>query len=50
LPDSSCARREFSRSYAGKKDDAQKQYALAAGLYMSAADNAELARQTQGKI
>jgi tetratricopeptide (TPR) repeat protein len=36
--------------YAGKKDDAQKQYALAAGLDMSAADKAELARQSQSKI
>ncbi len=33
-------------SYAGKKDDAQKQFALAAGLDLSSADKAELAKQT----
>jgi tetratricopeptide (TPR) repeat protein len=36
--------------YAGKKDEAQKQFALAAGLDTSEADKAELARQTQTKI
>jgi hypothetical protein len=36
--------------YAGKKDEAQKQYALAAGLDLSSADKGELARQTQSKI
>ena len=36
--------------YAGKKDEAQKQYALAAGLDLSEADKAELARQSQSKI
>jgi len=33
--------------YAGHKDDAQRQYAVAAGLDLSAADKAELARQMQ---
>jgi len=37
-------------AYAGKKDAAQKQFALAAGLDLSAADKAELTRQTQGKV
>jgi hypothetical protein len=31
--------------YAGKKDEAQKQFARAGGLDLSAADKAELARQ-----
>ena len=34
--------------YAGRKDEAQKQYALAAGLDMSAADKAELAKVSHG--
>jgi hypothetical protein len=32
-------------AFAGKKDEAQKQFAIAAGLNLSAADKAELARQ-----
>ncbi len=35
--------------YAGRKDEAQKQYALAAGLDLSAADKAELMKQSQSK-
>jgi len=34
--------------YAGKKEEAQKQYALAAGLDLSAADKAELAKVSHG--
>jgi hypothetical protein len=34
----------------GKKDDAQKQFALAAGLDLSETDKAELAKQMQDKI
>lgn len=37
-------------AYAGRKDDAQKQFALAAGLDLSAADKAELASRMQSKI
>ena len=35
-------------SYAGKKDEAQKQYGLAAGLDLSSADKAELAKVSNG--
>jgi len=38
------------RGYAGRKDEAQKQYAIAAGLDLSNDDEAELTRQTQGKV
>jgi hypothetical protein len=34
----------------GKKDEAQKEFALAAGLDLSADDKTELARQPQSKI
>jgi len=37
-------------AYAGRKDEAQKQYAIAAGLDLSADDKAELARQSQSKV
>jgi hypothetical protein len=33
--------------FSGKKDEAQKQYATAAGLDLTAADKAELARDTR---
>ena len=36
--------------YAGRKDEAQKQFVLAAGLDQSADDKAELARQMQSKV
>jgi tetratricopeptide (TPR) repeat protein len=36
--------------YTGRKDEAQKQYALAAGLDLSDTDKAELASQSQGKV
>ena len=35
---------------AGRKDEAQKLYALAAGLDLSNDDKAELARQSQSKV
>jgi hypothetical protein len=39
-----------SGGYAGRKDEAQKQFALAAVLYLSSDDKTELAMQPQSKI
>jgi hypothetical protein len=44
-PDSRSVKPDYT-----KKDEAQKQFVLAAGLNLSAVDKAELARQMQGKV
>jgi len=44
-----CYFTDFLGSYVGRKDEAHKQIAQAAGLDLSAADKAELASQPQGK-